>query len=234
MSVWRDIWRQCITANRIMAEDEEDGLIAFHRLFQTYGDDGMIHYAKGEAWEYRQDKEQALAEYGKAQELFPAPHWKQAVADTIRRVQTGKRAEAFFDRDDFEEFLWLAFQNVYEYVCLDDFSRYVALSALSRASSEWSLALVDFRTVLELELKRAFPEIVEFVKQQSQDYSLFKILKALENQYEVPKHILKVMHRIRIAGNIAAHDVENAPETEKCEDIQAFLDVLSYFNENTP
>lgn len=63
---------------------------------------------------------------------------------------------------------------------------------------------------------------------------MFKILKALENQYEVPKHILKVMHRIRIAGNIAAHDVENAPETEKCEDIQAFLDVLSYFNENTP
>ena len=106
-----------------------------------------------------------------------APHWKQVVADTVRRIQAGKNAEAFFDGDDFEALLWLAFQKVYKYVHLDDFPRYVALSALSRGSSEWSLALVDFRTVLELEIKHTFPEIIEQIRN---DYSLYGALKALE------------------------------------------------------
>ena len=215
MSLWRDIWRHCITANRIMAEDEEKGLIAFQCLFQTYGDDGMLHYAKGEAWEYRRNKAKALEEYSKAQELFPAPQWKQTAADTIRRVQAGKRAEAFFDHDDFEKLLWLAFQKVYEFVHLGDFMRYISLSALSRASSEWSLALVDFRTVLELGLKYMFPKIVEIAKQQPHGYTLCGVLKELQNQREVPRCILDAMHQIRKAGNIAAHDAEHAPRKRK-------------------
>lgn len=231
MSLWRDMWRQSITANRIMAEDEEDGLIAFHRLFQTYGDDGMIHYVKGEAWEYRRNKAQAIAEYGKAQELLLAPHWKQAAADAKRRVQTGARAEAFFDKDDFGELLWLVFQKVYEFVHLDDFSRYVALSALSRGSSEWPLSLVDFRTVMELELKRAFPDIVELVKQQPRGYSLFSVVEALQNQRVVPRPIAAAMRQVRKSGNIGAHDAANASEHKKCESAQAFLTVLTYFDE---
>lgn len=233
MSIWRDIWRQCVTANRIMAENEEDGLIEFHYLFQNYGDDGMIHYAKGEAWEYRKNKTKALEEYCKAQELFPVPHWKQRAADTIRRLQEGKCAEAFFDSDDFEELLWLVFQKVYEFVHLDDFMRYVALSALSRGASEWPLALVDFRTVLELGLKNMFPEIVELVKRQPNGYRLFNVLQELQNQQMVSSHILNTMHKVRKDGNIAAHDVKHAPESEKCENVQAFLAVLTYFNENT-
>lgn len=233
MSIWRDIWRQCVTANRIMAEDEEDGLIAFHRLFQTYGDDGMIHYAKGEAWEYRRNKAKAVEEYNKAQELFPVPHWKNVASDTIRRVQADKCAEAFFDSNDFEELLWLVFQKVYEFVHLEDFMRYVALSALSRATSEWPLALVDFRTVLELGLKQIFPEIVDIVNEQPHGYTLFGVLKELQNQREVPRDTLDTMHQIRMAGNIAAHDAKNAPESEKCESAQAFLDILTYFDKKT-
>ena len=60
MSIWREIWKESVAANRIMAENEEDGLIAFHKLFQDYGDDGMIHYAKGQSYEYRKNRQKRL------------------------------------------------------------------------------------------------------------------------------------------------------------------------------
>lgn len=230
MSIWREIWKESVAANRIMAENEEDGLIAFHKLFQDYGDDGMIHYAKGQSYEYRKNRQKALEEYSKAKDLFPVEHWKEVAENTIQRVQKNKTTEAFFDENDFSQLLWLAFQKIWEYVRLDDFARYVALSALARGSSEWPLTLIDFRTVMEILIKNNYPEIVEYVKSQNNDeFLLYKSIEELKKQQEIHKNICVAMHQIRKAGNNAVHKMEIS-DYDKFENIQAFLQVLDFFS----
>lgn len=235
MSVWRDIWKESLQANRIMAEDEENGQIEFHQLFKEYGDDGMLHYALGEAWEYRKDFQKAVEEYTKAKELFPVPHWKKVAADTIERVSSNITAEVFFNMNDFENLHWYAFQKIYEYVYLDDFVRYVCLSAVSRANSEWPLSLVDFRSVLELQIKTTFPKIVESVKYRNNDYaSLKELIYELKNNGYINRNISNSMHQIRCDGNLATHDIEKYKHgyirEEDFDSIKNFLNVLDFFN----
>lgn len=235
MSVWRDIWKESLRANRIMAEDEEDGQIEFHQLLKKYGDDGMLHYALGEAWEYRKDFQKAIEEYTKARELFRVPHWKDVASETINRVSSRKTADAFFDKDDFEELHWYAFQKIYEYVYLYDFARYVCLSAVSRANSEWPLSLVDFRTVLELQIKKTFPEVIEHVKTKNDtDRILFNAIRELKNNEYITKNIFKSMDNIRKVGNEAAHDTERFEKFYITEEdfvsIENLLNVLDFFN----
>lgn len=235
MSVWRDIWKESLRANRIMAEDEEDGQIEFHQLFKKYGDDGMLHYALGEAWEYRKDFQKAIEEYTKAKELFPVPHWKKVAADTMERVSSKKTVDAFFNKDDFADLHWYAFQKIYEYVYLDDFVRYVCLSAVSRASSEWPLSLVDFRSVLELQIKKTFSQIVKSVKERNNDYaSLNELICELEKKKYIKIDIINSMHQIRKEGNLATHDMERHEDgfigKEDFDSIKNFLNVLDFFN----
>ena len=229
MSIWREIWKESVTANRIMVENEEDGLIAFHKLFQEYGDDGMIHYAKGQGYEHRKNKQKAVEEYSKAKDLFPVDHWKEVAENTIQRIQKNKTAEAFFDENDFSQLLWLAFQKIWEYVRLDDFARYVSLSALSRGSSEWPLTLIDFRTVMEILIKEAYPEIVEYAKNNNNEYSLFNTIEELKKQTEISTTVFQAMHQIRKAGNNAVHDMETS-EYDKFDNVKAFLNVIEFFS----
>lgn len=230
MSIWREIWKESVAANRIMAENEEDGLIAFHKLFQDYGDDGMIHYAKGQSYEYRKNRQKAIEEYSRAKDLFPVKHWKEVAENTIQRVQKNKTTEAFFDDNDFSQLLWLAFQKIWEYVRLDDFARYVALSALARGSSEWPLTLIDFRTVMEILIKNNYPEIVEYVKSQNNDeFLLYKSIEELKKQQEIHKNICVAMNQIRKAGNNAVHDMEIS-DYDKFDNVKAFLLVLQFFS----
>jgi hypothetical protein len=229
MSVWRDVWRDCVTANGKMAQSEEEGLIEFHKLMAEYGEDGMIHYSLGEAWEYRKNMQKAIKEYSIAKGLFPVDHWKNVAEESIERISKSKTPEQFYDKDDFEQLLWFGFQKVYEFVNLEDFVRYISLSAFSRASSEWPLALVDFRTVVELEIKRNFPEVIEKVKFSYPDYSLFNVIKELRKNRLIETSVLGAMDQIREAGNIAAHDAATY-ENDKFYNIECILEVLRYFN----
>lgn len=227
MSVWRDIWRDCVRANRMMAENEEDGLQKFHELFKRYGDDGMIHYVLAESYE-KKDKKKAIDEYKKAKELFPVDHWQKIAQDSIDRIMKNRTPEQFYDTDDFEEYLWYGFQKVYEYTHLNDFVRYISLSAFSRGSSEWPLSLVDFRTVTELEIKEKFPEVVSHVK-NSYEYSLYNVIKELGNRKLIDLNHIDCLHRIRKAGNIAAHDGDYS-ESEKLMCIEDIVEMLRFFN----
>lgn len=229
MSLWREIWQKSVTANRVMSNNEEDGLIEFHYLFEDYGDDGMLHYACGEAWEYRKNFAKALEEYNKAKDYFPVPHWKDVAQNTINRLLQNKTAENYFDKRNFEDLLWFSFQKIYEYINLDDFVRYVCLSAISRANSEWPLSLVDFRTVLELQIKKLFPEIVEFVKRENNEFSLRDAINELKNQGYISSDICSSMHDIRKAGNIAVHELSFVAD-EDINNILNFIAVLEYFN----
>ncbi len=231
MSIWRDIWKECVSANRVMAENEEYGLSEFQNLFKEYGNDGMIHYAKGQGYEFRKNRQKALEEYGQAKELFPVEHWKNVAENTIQRLKSNKTVELFFDENDFEQLLWFCFQKVWEYTSLDDFARYISLSSLARGSTEWPLTLIDFRTVMELEIKFLFPEIFEEVKLRNNDeFSLYKAIEELKNQQEVSKSTAIAMHKVRKAGNNAVHDMYIS-EYDKFDNLKAFLVVLEFFNQ---
>ncbi len=224
MSIWREIWKESLSANRIMGKDEEEGLIEFHNLTEEFGEDGMIHYAKAAAWEYRNNIPMALEEYKKAQELFPVAHWKDVAKKSIMRLENRQSLKTFFNMNDFNDLLDYTFQKVYEYVNLDDLVRYVCLSAISRGSSEWPLSLIDFRTILELQIKQTFPEIT-----QNYFVDLKNLIDELKSRKIINYEICSAMHMIRIAGNKATHRMETDDDND-IKNIKQFLLVLDFFN----
>ena len=259
MSTWRDIWRYGVIANRFYSENEERGERAFRKLMEVYDKpeknekDGMIRYIMAEAYEskYHQTnnkdyQEKALDNYEEAANLFPVKHWKKVANDSFDRLSNDIRLQDFYKirikrepkieiSADFKDLLWYGFQKVYTFTHLNDFARYVCLSAFSRGDTEWPLSLVDFRTVLELEINQCFPEIVESLD-EADIYSLYKTIDKLEKKGLITNEERTAFDNIRIAGNIATHKIylKLSPfEAEKYKklNIVRFIDVLSFFND---
>ena len=258
MSTWRDIWRYGVIANRFYSENEEKGETAFDKLKEVYDKpekeefDGMIRYIMAESYELKyhqtnnyeyQDK--ALDNYEEAAKLFPVKHWKKVANDSFNRLNEDIRLQDFYKirierkpeiniTADFKDLLWYGFQKVYTFTHLNDFARYVCLSAFSRGDSEWPLSLVDFRTVLELEIKQCFPEIVGTYNGLNEytlnkNYSLATTIDKLEKQGHIDKDKRAAFDNIRQAGNIAAHELYPNEDFNKLNIIR-FIDVLEYFN----
>ena len=256
MSTWRDIWRYGVIANRFYAENEEKGEKAFCKLKEVYDQpekdgkderDGMIRYIMAEAYELKyhqtnnyeyQDK--ALDNYEEAAKLFPVDHWKKVANDSFNRLNNNIRLQEFYKirierkpkieiTANFKDLLWYGFQKVYTFTHLNDFARYICLSALSRGDSEWPLSLVDFRTVLELEIKQCFPDVV-YSFDGNKKYSLSKTIEKLENLKHIDKDKRAAFDNIRQAGNIAAHELYPYENFNKLN-IVRFIDVLEYFND---
>ena len=124
--------------------------------------------------------------------------------------------------------LWESFHEVFSLVYLNDFARYVSLSALARGSSEWPLSLVNFRTVLELEIKQCFPEVIEEFNGANR-YSLQVAIDRLYETNKIDEYRKKAFHDIRMAGNIAAHELYADTEF-KYQNLNNFITVLRFFN----
>ena len=223
MSILRDIWKEAIRVNSSVAETKD--FSEYDQLYEKYDDDGMIHFTAAASYELLNKRTAALSEYGKASERFPLKHWQDVAKRNVQRLKKRQSPEQFFDQDDFEELLWYGFQKMYEFVNLDPFNRYVALSALARGSSECSMSFVDFRTVIELTIKQYYPEIIESTYKGDR---LLDILKELQKQTDIPKDIIDKMHAIRKAGNTAAHNAQSI-EAEKIT-VKNFIAVMAYFN----
>lgn len=243
MSTWRDIWKKSIKANRLYSLDENEGneyLATLSRKYENEKKDGMIQYAYAEALEYRNQKNEAIKKYKEAKELFPVEHWKNVAQHTIDRLTVNKTAEEFFEKNNFHELLWYTFQKVYEYVYLDDFVRYVCLSAISRADSEWPLSLVDFRSVLELQIKATFSDFVQkYIDEKN--YSLENIIKELKASKLINGEQTYAMHQIRISGNAATHEMKRFDDEDEnnywksfnkddSDNLNYLLTILEFFN----
>ena len=258
MSTWRDIWRYGVIANRFYSENEEKGETAFAKLKEVYDKpekeefDGMIRYIMAESYELKyhqtnnyeyQDK--ALDNYEEAAKLFPVKHWKKVANDSFNRLNEDIKLQDFYKirierkpkikiTANFKDLLWYGFQKVYTFTHLNDFARYVCLSAFSRGDSEWPLSLVDFRTVLELEIKQCFPEIVGTYNVLNEyalnkNYSLATTIDKLEKQGHIDKDKRAAFDNIRQAGNIAAHELYPNEDFNKLNIIR-FIDVREFFN----
>ncbi len=240
MSTWREIWKKSLEANSLMFFNEEAGLKQFDNLFEDYKDkktgkkDGMIFYARAEAYELQEKNELAMKDFKEAEKLFPVDHWKEVASKSCQRIKLNKSAEEAYKQDDFIEYLWFVFQKVYEFVYLDDFVRYVCLSAISRASSEWPLSLIDFRTVLELQVN----SLLAKNNRDSTDLN-YAIDNLISHNIVNDDSIIKKMHIIRKNGNEATHDVKNIRDIhkmsikeakEELKKIKCFYSVLEFFN----
>ncbi len=238
MSIWREIWKESLIANSKMFRNQNNGEEEFALLLKRYENDGMLYYARGEAYEIKGLRDKALDDYKKAKEFFPVEHWKDTANDTIQRVEKGISAEKFFNKKDFHGYLRFVFQKIYEFVHIDDFVRYVALSAISRASSEWPLSLIDFRTVLELQVNELLEEKnpdYDFtrndLKQRINDLSYYGII--------CDDGIIENMHWIRKNGNKATHDIKGIKKVsdftsddqrKEIKKLQSFYEVMNYLN----
>lgn len=172
--------------------------------------------------------------------LFLVQHWKDVAKQNIDRLNDNKTAEEYFDINDFKELLWYTYQKVYEYVYLDDFVRYVCLSTISRADSEWPLSLIDFRSVLELQIKETFKDLVQkYIDKKN--YSLANIVRELEANKMITGDMAFAMHQIRISGNAATHQLKtfDYDDNNYCwddfneddsENLNYLLKILKFFN----
>lgn len=238
MSKWREIWKESLFANSKYFFNRTEGEKEFNDLFKKYGsDEGMIHYAYGEALLSKNEFEKANEEFIKAENFFPVQHWKEVAQNTIERVKKQETPERFYNLNNFNEYLWFIFQKIYEFVYLDDFVRYVCLSAISRASSEWPLSLIDFRTILELQVNELLPR-------SNNDTWYNKELKSdIDNLYYsgiiTDSDIIKAMHWIRKNGNEATHNISRVKKISELnyeelkieiKKLKSFYIVIKYLN----
>ncbi len=235
MSIWREIWKESVAANSLMFFNKDAGLIQFNKLLEKYKKDGkydgMIFYARAEAYELIGEKDSALNDFNSAKQLFPVEHWKEVAEKSCQRIISKRSAELSYNQNDFFDYLNYVFQKIYEFVYLDDFVRYVCLSAISRASSEWPLSLIDFRTVLELQVNSLLIRNNRNTTDLNYAIDNLKTYKIVDDE-----SIIKKMHKVREKGNEATHNIDALrelppkklkPELEK---IKWFYSVLEFFN----
>lgn len=115
---------------------------------------------------------------------------------------------------------WDLYFNIHSYSNLDDYVRYLAISSVSRIGSEPAMAIVIFRTCLEIGLWTYFEKEVNQINDiyKKKHHSKNKNRKPidiglnnlLDNMNDKPYNLFKpneykVYDKVRIAGNEAVH-----------------------------
>ena len=77
MSDWRFIMSLADDAKKLMIQDVEAGEKEFEALFVRFGNDGMIFFQRGQAYESLEKYELAAQDYEKAHQLFPMKNGKK-------------------------------------------------------------------------------------------------------------------------------------------------------------
>ena len=213
MSIWREIWKESVAANSLMFFNKDAGLIQFNKLLEKYKKDGkydgMIFYARAEAYELIGEKDSALNDFNSAKQLFPVEHWKEVAEKSCQRIISKRSAELSYNQNDFFDYLNYVFQKI----------------------SEWPLSLIDFRTVLELQVNSLLIRNNRNTTDLNYAIDNLKTYKIVDDE-----SIIKKMHKVREKGNEATHNIDALrelppkklkPELEK---IKWFYSVLEFFN----
>ena len=202
MAEWRYVWKECVNASQktLLAKDINLNKY-FPELFKEYGDDKMISFEKGITYE-------CLGNLEKAKELYkasaddsiglPVSHWR-------------KRAQYYLDRntqniinyDDYFCTQWDTFYNLHSYIYLHPHIRHLAISSVSRVNNEPEMAVVIFRTCLEICLELYWSLSIDkndhFLGQKIESIFAGKVDNKLEKNLNI----------ILEEGNLAAHPFKN-------------------------
>ncbi len=253
---WRDAWKKLIDASREMILNEKkDDTTPFDEL-TALQDDKMLLFEKAIAFECLGNAEKAKELYKKAsdeKEGLPVAHWR-------------KRAKYFFDRIDkngnvcidnlsinslntnqkVENIQWDLYYNIHFYSHLDDYIRYLAISSVSRVYSEPAMAIVIFRTCLEISLWTYFEKYAEEINKDYQkkynkddDYEVgaLYLIRELKNRDLLPKKEYEEYCKLKDYGDEAAHPgkIKNEPPFKYSDEqliavLECFNKVMFYLN----
>ena len=238
---WRDAWNKLISVSRksILTND----ITHFDEL-KTLQEDKMLLFEKAIALECMNKKDAARELYAKAsdeQNGLPVQHWRKRAKYFLERLNRG----GFMTTDintmqPLYNIQWDVYFNIHYYSNLDDYTRYLAISSVSRIGSEPAMAIVIFRTCLEIGLwtyfRKQVESINEYYKRKNHPYSwdigLNDLLTEMNNKKLFKSNEYKAYDKIRLFGNEAAHP-GTLNETIKPfhYDDDDFIVILDYFNQ---
>ena len=246
---WRDAWKKLIDASREMIlNGKKDDTSPFDKL-TSLQDDKMLLFEKAIAFECLGNSEKAKELYKQASDEktgLPVAHWR-------------KRAKYFYDRlekngnfcidnleinsldinQKVESIQWDLYYNIHFYCYIDDYIRYLAISSVSRVYSEPAMAIVIFRTCLEISLWTYFEKDAEEINKDYQkqykkddDYevSINDLLKGLKKRNLFPKKEEDEFYRLKKYGDKAAHPGKIKDEPPFKYDDKQLINVLECFN----
>lgn len=195
---WRTIWKACVDASQktILKDDKEINLY-FPELYKEYGDDKMITLEKAITLE-------CLGKDKEAQELYiqsadeekglPVSHWRNRA-----KYFTERHSVKVAEYDDYYCSQWDTFYNMHTYSYLHPHIRYLAISSVSRINNEPEMAVVIFRTCLEICLELYWDVMID-----ENDYFLGKKIDSIFKG-KVENKIYAAIQLIVDEGNLAAH-----------------------------
>lgn len=145
---WRFIWKECVDACQKTILADKSFETFFPALYKEYGDDKMITFEKAITFECLDNINEAIKLYQLSSDEktgLPVSHWrKRALYYSERNTQNIVKYT-----DDFCT-QWDVFYNLHTYVNLHPHIRYLAISSVSRVNNEPEMAVVIFRTCLEI------------------------------------------------------------------------------------
>lgn len=194
---WRYVWKESVIAGqKSILENDIELTEYFPALYEKYGDDRMIPFEQAITYE-------CLGNFDKAKELYkqsadenlglPVKHWR-------------KRAKYLYDRlegnvseynDDYRK-QWDTFKDIHTLKYLHPHIRYLAISSVSRINNEPEMAIVIFRTCLEISLELYWKEHTDSSKTLGHTINKLFDKEDKEENYNAMKKIL-------YEGNLAAH-----------------------------
>lgn len=216
--VWRDIWQEIIEASGKDLQTQKRDLPELHKIEEKYSDDKMILFEKAIAYEVLGDRGNALIYYTKAADEkngLPVNHWRKRAKYFLEYLDNNG-CHPFGDLNEnqqFENVQLDTYFNIHSYCHINTYIRYLAISSVSRLHSEPAMAIVIFRTCLEIGLWTYFEEDVEkinedFKKTQKDGYdiNLDKLLTQMNDKgLFTIKDEFKTYNHIKKEGNKAAH-----------------------------
>lgn len=96
MPSWNEITKAAEAAKKVMISDPRKGKQVFDIMLQKFGEDGMIYFKRGEAYEQLAQLNEAVKDYERAKELFPKPEWQKAAEAALDRVKPRVQAMVIF------------------------------------------------------------------------------------------------------------------------------------------
>jgi tetratricopeptide (TPR) repeat protein len=88
MSDWQVAMSDARSAKMLLLQKRSEGEKRFEELLERHGEDGMIYFIRGEAYESLGERELALNDYRLAEIMFPLPKYKEQARHAASRIET--------------------------------------------------------------------------------------------------------------------------------------------------
>jgi hypothetical protein len=222
LSQRRIIWRKAVEANHLFLSNQGEGDKKFVELVEEYGDDGMIYYEWGEAFEFHNDFKSAIFCYRKSRNGFKhVDYWKLLAMDGISRARL-KKKRGWEEMYYFGQ--WTVYHQIHYFNNIDALIKFDALIALTLYDSEPRITALLLRACLESIIISLLPKFPEYKNDDLEEkiIELQKIKRLSENPLDPVT--FEHMNRIRKIGNDAAH-----PFNRKHFDFAHFQESVRHF-----